>query len=63
MSITPDTTHHADPLHPPPRAQVLIVEDEPDHAEVMSEALRRPGHVCTIVGGGLELARTSQDDH
>ncbi|MFN4838878.1 MAG: sigma-54-dependent transcriptional regulator [Phycisphaerales bacterium] len=51
MSITPDTTHHADPLHPPPRAQVLIVEDEPDHAEVMSEALRRPGHVCTIVGG------------
>jgi len=34
-----------------PRAQVLIVEDEPDHAEVMADALRRPGHVCTIVGG------------
>src|SRR5690606_8267596 len=32
-----------------PRAQVLIVEDEPDHAEVMAEALRKPGHVCTIV--------------
>ena len=32
-------------------AQVLIVEDEPDHADVMAEALRRPGHVCTIVGG------------
>jgi DNA-binding NtrC family response regulator len=32
-----------------PRAQVLIVEDEVDHAEVMSDALRRPGHVCTIV--------------
>ncbi len=31
------------------RAQVLIVEDEPDHAEVMAEALRKPGHVCTIV--------------
>lgn len=31
-------------------AQVLIVEDEPEHAEVMAEALRRPGHVCTIVG-------------
>lgn len=31
-------------------AQVLLVEDEPDHADVMSEALRRPGHVCTIVG-------------
>jgi len=31
-------------------AQVLIVEDEPEHAEVMADALRRPGHVCTIVG-------------
>ncbi|MCB9844766.1 MAG: sigma-54-dependent Fis family transcriptional regulator [Phycisphaeraceae bacterium] len=31
------------------RAQVLIVEDEPEHADVMAEALRRPGHVCTIV--------------
>lgn len=30
-------------------AQVLIVEDEPEHADVMAEALRRPGHVCTIV--------------
>ncbi len=30
-------------------AQVLIVEDEPDHAEVMAESLRKPGHVCTIV--------------
>ncbi|MBX3354912.1 MAG: sigma-54-dependent Fis family transcriptional regulator [Phycisphaeraceae bacterium] len=30
-------------------AQVLIVDDEADHAETMAEALRRPGHVCTIV--------------
>src|SRR5882672_9921824 len=29
-------------------AQVLIVEDEPDHADVMPDALRRPGHVCTV---------------
>ncbi len=34
-----------------PAAQVLIVEDEPEHAEVMAEALRKPGHVCTIVHG------------
>ncbi|MEL6498534.1 MAG: sigma-54 dependent transcriptional regulator [Planctomycetota bacterium] len=34
-----------------PRAQVLIVEDEADHADVMADALRRPGHVCTIVNG------------
>ena len=32
-------------------AQILIVEDEPDHAEVMAESLRRLGHVCTIVDG------------
>ncbi|TVQ64107.1 MAG: sigma-54-dependent Fis family transcriptional regulator [Phycisphaerales bacterium] len=33
------------------RAQVLIVEDEPEHADVMAEALRKPGHVCTVVHG------------
>jgi len=30
-------------------AQVLIVEDEPDHADVMADALKKPGHVSTIV--------------
>ncbi|MCH2137847.1 MAG: sigma-54 dependent transcriptional regulator [Phycisphaerales bacterium] len=30
-------------------AQILIVDDEPDHAETMGEALRRLGHVCTTV--------------
>lgn len=30
-------------------AQVLIVDDEADHAEVMADALRRPGHICTVV--------------
>ncbi len=30
-------------------AQILLVDDEPDHADVMAEALRRLGHVCTIV--------------
>ncbi len=39
------------PAAPSPSAQVLIVEDEPDHADAMAEALRRPGHVCTVVGG------------
>ena len=37
-------------------AQVLIVDDEIDHAEVMAEALRKPGHVCTIVNS-LEQAK------
>ena len=31
------------------RAQVLIVDDEKEHAEIMAEALRKPGHVCTVV--------------
>ncbi len=32
-----------------PTAQVLVVDDEQDHAEVMAEALRRLGHVITTV--------------
>ena len=32
-----------------PSAQVLVVDDEVEHADVMAEALRRLGHVCTIV--------------
>jgi two-component system response regulator HydG len=35
-------------------AQVLLVEDEAEHADVMADALRRPGHVCTIVGSLAE---------
>jgi two-component system response regulator HydG len=35
--------------HDMPTAQILVVDDEVDHAEVMAEALRRMGHVCTIV--------------
>ena len=38
-------------------AQVLIVEDEPEHADVMAEALRRPGHICTIVHGIEDAAK------
>ncbi|MFN0010650.1 MAG: sigma-54-dependent transcriptional regulator [Phycisphaerales bacterium] len=36
-------------LHEHLRAQVLIVDDEAEHADVMAEALKKPGHVCTIV--------------
>ena len=42
-----------DGIHPELHAQILIVDDEVDHAEVMSEALRRVGHVCTIVNGAV----------
>ena len=39
------------PDQPELHAQVLIVDDEVEHAEVMAEALRKPGHVATIVHG------------
>ena len=32
-----------------PTAQILVVDDELGHAEVMAEGLRRLGHVCTLV--------------
>jgi two-component system response regulator HydG len=32
-----------------PTAQILVVDDEVEHAEVMAEGLRRLGHICTIV--------------
>jgi len=38
-------------------AQVLIVEDEPDHADVIADALRRPGHICTVVHGVEDAAK------
>ncbi|MHC5024478.1 MAG: sigma-54-dependent transcriptional regulator [Planctomycetota bacterium] len=44
------------PLH----AQVLVVDDEVDHAEVMAEALRKPGHVCTIVHDAAAAAEELQ---
>jgi len=31
------------------RAQVLIIDDEADHGEVMADALKKPGHICTMV--------------
>ncbi len=37
------------PNEPALHAQVLIVDDEVEHAEVMADALRKPGHICTIV--------------
>jgi len=45
--------------------RILIVDDEPEHAEVMAESLRRPGHVCTIVtsvGPALEELRLGSFD-
>ena len=34
--------------NPDIHAQVLIVDDDREHAEVLADALRKPGHVCTI---------------
>ncbi len=40
-----ESTESNEPL----TAQMLIVDDEVGHADVMAEALQRLGHVCTIV--------------
>ena len=43
-----------------PTAQVLIIDDEEDHADVMADALRRPGHICTV-RHSLDEARVELD--
>lgn len=43
------TDMDSDQSSPAVTAQILIVDDEEGHAEVMAEALRRLGHVCTLV--------------
>ncbi len=43
-----------------PTAQVLIVDDEADHADVMADALRKPGHICTV-RHSLDEARVELD--
>jgi len=42
------------------RAQVLIVDDEPEHAQTMADALRKPGHVCTVVHSAAAAAEELQ---
>ncbi len=69
MSETSTAQFSAGQLPPDLRAQVLIIDDEPDHADVMADALRKPGHVCTITtsvaealeelrGGGFDVVVT-----
>jgi DNA-binding NtrC family response regulator len=56
----PDTARQV-----PPAAQVLIVEDEIDHADVMAEALKKYAHVCTVVedvAGAMEELRLGSFD-
>ena len=31
------------------RAQVLLIDDEVEHAQTMADTLRKPGHICTVV--------------
>ncbi|MCW5755010.1 MAG: sigma-54-dependent Fis family transcriptional regulator [Phycisphaeraceae bacterium] len=50
----------SDATSPRMGAQILIVDDEPEHADVMADALRRPGHVCTIVNSVSEAIEELQ---
>ena len=37
-----------------PPIQVLVVDNDPGHAEAMADSLRSVGFACTIAGGGKE---------
>ena len=50
----PCTSMSTKDLHDQVHAQILVIDDEGDHAETMSEALRRLGHVCTSVHSAKE---------
>ena len=39
-----------------PPSAILVVDDEPDHAEVMCEALERQGHTCDVTNSLAEAS-------
>jgi two-component system response regulator HydG len=41
----------------PPALRVLLVDNDPDHADAMTEALARVGYLCTVAKSGQEGAR------
>jgi two-component system response regulator HydG len=47
---------------PGDQLRVLIIDDEPLHAEAVAESLQRMGHDCTIATSGAEGARKMDHD-
>jgi two-component system response regulator HydG len=47
---------------PGDQLRILVIDDEPLHAEAVAESLRRMGHDCTIATSGGEGARTIEHD-
>jgi two-component system response regulator HydG len=47
---------------PGDQLRVLIIDDEPLHAEAVAESLQRMGHDCTIATSGAEGARKIEHD-
>jgi two-component system response regulator HydG len=47
---------------PGDQLRVLIIDDEPLHAEAVAESLQRMGHDCTIATSGTEGARKIEQD-
>jgi two-component system, NtrC family, response regulator HydG len=43
------------------RLKVLIIDDEPNHAEVVAESLERVGYDCTVATSGAQGARLIED--
>jgi two-component system response regulator HydG len=42
---------------PAPPLRVLLVDNDPDHADAMTEALQRVGYLCTVTKSGPEGAK------
>ena len=53
MTRSPDTT----PTRNDEGLRVLIIDDEPFHAETIAEVLERVGYHCTVATSGTEGAR------
>src|SRR5215467_9067840 len=47
---------------PGDQLRVLVIDDEPLHAEAVAESLQRMGHDCTIATSGAEGARKIEHD-
>lgn len=53
----PSTTFPRNPLHGDEQGKILIVEDEPELAELLERFLRRHGFSTAVAGDGLSACR------
>jgi two-component system response regulator HydG len=62
MPIATERLPYLRGTEPGDQLRVLIIDDEPLHAEAVAESLQRMGHDCTIATSGAEGARKIEHD-